>query len=263
MTDNIESIRKKFFFLYLNGLNFSSPFLTDFIIDNVYQSSKIYGCNFSFEEVKNFTLMGKTSSEKDFFDYLVIQNIYNAETWFYNQFDPNFEITLQAIIKLNSIILQGIEFRVKNIKNFNVRTSVVKGDLRKDHLDLVKNNTIEREEKYLALKTEMQNMLNEFHYTQKPTLDQVTKFFGNFLKLRPFDMGNGRTLRILINYFFLKANFPLVSFDYNDKDIFQDAITTFIDKGDINKLLSYFQKRLEIAILSFEKGFFKKHNTEN
>ena len=262
MTNNIESIRKKNFFLYLNGLNFSSPFLSNFVLENVYQSSKIYGCEFSFEEVKNFILAGETSSEKDFFDYIVIQNIYNAAIWFYNQFNTNFEVALQTIIKLNSIVLQGIEFRVKEKKNFSVRTKIVKGDLRKEHLDLVKNNTMEREKKYSALKTEMQNMLTKFHYIQKPTLEQITTFFGTFLKIHPFDMGCGRTLRILINYFFMKADYPLISFDYDDKNIFQEAIENFIDNGNIDKLLSYFQKRLEIAALSFEEGL-KKHNTKS
>ena len=259
MINNIENIRKKNFFLYLNGLNFSSSFLNDFLLENVYQSAKIYGCEFSFEEVKNFILTGNTSTEKDFFDYLVIQNIYNAEIWFYNQFNPSFEVTLETIVELNNKILQGIEFRVKNKQNVSIKTKIIKGDLRKEHLDLVKNNRVEREEKYLALKNEMQNMITELHYIHKLDLEQIVRFFGTFLKIHPFDMGNGRTLRILINYLFLKANYPLLSFNYDDKNIFQEALMNFIDKGDINKLLSYFQKRLEIAILSFEEGIFKSH----
>jgi Fic family protein len=221
LINNIESIRKKIFFLYLNGLDFSSPFLTNFLLENVYQSSKIYGCDFSFEEVKNFTLTGETTSEKEFFDYVVIQNIYNAEIWFYNQFDSSFELSLQTIIELNNKILQGIEFRVKNKHDFMVKTKITKGDIRKEPLDLVKDNTIEIEENYLSLKTKMQNMLTKFHYTQKPNLEQIARFFGTFLKIHPFDMGNGRTLRILINYFFMKSNDPLLSFDYDDKNIFQ------------------------------------------
>jgi Fic family protein len=227
-------------------------------LENVYQSSKIYGCDFSFEDVKNFILTGKTTSEKEFFDYVVIQNIYDAEIWFYNQFDPSFEVSLQTIIELNNKILQGIEFRIKNKQDFMVKTKITKGDIRKEHLDLVKNNTIEREEEYQSLKTKMQNMLTEFHYIQKPTLEQIALFFGTFIKIRPFDMGNGRTLRILINYFFFKFNYPLLSFNYEDKNIFQEAITDFINNEDITKLLSYFEKRLEIATLSFEEGILKK-----
>ena len=259
MTNNIENIRKKVFFLYLNGLDFSTPFLSNFLLENVYQSSKIYGCDFSLEEVTEFITTGKTSSEKDFFDYLAIQNIYNAEIWFYYQFTPGFEVILETIIQLNSKILQGIEFRVRGQKNITLKSKVVKGDLRKEHLDLVSNNATERERKYMGLKTQMQNMLIELHYTPKPNLEQITLFFGNFLKLRPFDMGGGRTLRILINYFFWKANYPLLSFNHEDKNIFQEAITDFINNEDITKLLSYFQKRLETATIGFEEGIFKNH----
>ena len=259
MINSIENIRKKIFFLYLNGLDFSSSFISNFLLENVYQSSKIYGSDFSLEEVKNFILTGETSTEKDFFDYVVIQNIYDAEIWFYNQLVPSFVITLQTVIELNNKLLQGIEFRIKNKHDIVVKTKIIKGDLRKELLDLVKNNTDEREEKYQSLKTEMQNMLTKFHYTQKPSLEQIVMFFGTFLGIRPFDMGNGRTLRILINYCFMKANYPLISFDYNDKNIFQEAMADFIDNEDITKLLSYFQKRLEIATLNFEEGIFQNH----
>jgi Fic family protein len=228
-------------------------------LENVYQSSKIYGCDFTLEEVKNFILTGETTAGKDFFDYVVIQNIYDAEIWFYNQFDHSFEVSLQTIIELNNKLLQGIEFRIKDKQDFMVKTKIMKGDLRKGAPGLVRDNTIEREEEYISLKTKMQNMLTEFHYTHKPSLEQIVKFFGTFLKIRPFDMGNGRTLRILINYFFMKANYPLLSFDYDDKNIFQEAIADFIHNGDITKLFSYFEKRLEIAILNFEEGILKKH----
>jgi hypothetical protein len=248
----LESIRKKYCFLYHDGIDISDPDFDIFLIKSSFHSSQIYGCNFSFDETSDFLLSGKTAQGKDFFDYLIIQNLYDSQKWFYAKFNLNFTPQLETITELNSKILAGIEYRLKKSGDNIIRTRIVKHELRKDPLDLIKDNREERETKYLILKSNFSKLLEDIHYCKNISLRTITDFYGNFLMLRPFDMANGRTIRILINFLFFKAGFPLISFDFTDKVKYEKAISDY-NNNKYNKLTEYFESLLENNLTSFGK----------
>jgi hypothetical protein len=247
---NLESIKRKYYHFYLNGIDISNPIFNHFIIESAHHSSTIYGCDFSFSETLDFLESGKTAQGKDFFDYLIIQNIYDSEIWFYEKFCANFRLDLEILVGLNSRLLKGIEYRVKNNGDYTAKIRVIKGDIRKDTLNLINDNRKEREFNYRALKDETRNLLDNIYYSKDITLYQIADFYGKFLRLKPFDMGNGRTLRILINYLFFKAGFPFIFFNAADKIIFEEAILDF-ENNSSNKLIEYFEKQLKTGIMVF------------
>jgi Fic family protein len=247
---NLESIKKKYYYFYLNGIDLSNPVFRHFIIESAYHSSTIHGCDFSFSETLDFLESGKTAQGKDFFDYLIIQNIYDSGIWFYEKFRANFRLDLDILVELNSRLLKGIEYRVKNTGDYTAKIRVIKGDLRKDPLNLINDNRKERELNHQTLKNETRNLIDNIYYSKDITLHQIADFYGKFLRLKPFDMGNGRTLRILINYLFFRAGFPFIFFNAANKIIFEEAILDF-GNNSINKLIEYFEKRLETSIMVF------------
>jgi Fic family protein len=247
---NLESIKKKYYYFYLNGIDTSNPVFRHFILESAYHSSTIYGCDFTFAETLDFLESGKTAQGKNFFDYLVIQNIYDSEIWFYEKLRPNFRLDLESLIKLNSRVLKGIEYRVKNKGEYTAKIRVTKGDFRKDPLNLINDNREARELNYQTLKKKTRDLIDNIYYSKDITLYQIADFYGKFLQLKPFDMGNGRTLRILINYLFFRAGFPFIIFNATDKTIFEEAILDFENNSN-DKLIKYFGNLLEKSIMVF------------
>lgn len=248
---NLETIKKKFCFYYLNGINTSQESFDRFLMLNSYHSSIIHGCNFCFDEAKIFLTSGETSGNKDLFDYVILSNIYQTQKWFYSLFEPGFEFTLDIMIRVNSAILNGIEYRLKTVFDHSVRTKILKGSLKKQPLNLINDNRVEREIEYNLLKEKIESILTEIHYNSNISLPDIAQFYSDFLKLCPFDMGNGRTLRILVNYLFFKADFPFIYFEESDKDIYQEAMNCSIN-GSHEKLIEYFLYRIEKSFAILE-----------
>ncbi len=248
---NLETIKKKYCFYYLNGINTSQDSLDRFLELNSFHSSIIHGCSFCFEEANNFLTYGETSDNKDLFDYIILSNIYQTQKWFYSLFEPGFEFNLDVLVKVNSAVLNGIEYRIKTTFDHPVRTKILKGSLRKQPLNLINDNRVERETEYSLLKEKIESILTEIHYNNNISLPEIAQFYSDFLKLRPFDMGNGRTLRILVNYLFFKADFPFIYFEESDKDIYQEAMDCSIN-GSHEKLIDYFLYRIEKSLAILE-----------
>ncbi len=64
-----------------------------------------------------------------------------------------------------------------------------------------------------------------------------------FVRIHPFDDGNGRTARLLINYVFLKNDLPWVVIKSADKRNYITALNK-ADTGDINAFIEYIAEQL-------------------
>lgn len=81
---------------------------------------------------------------------------------------------------------------------------------------------------------------------KNPTLS-IASFLGElhhrFILIHPFDDGNGRIVRLLINYILLKLDYPPLVIQSNDRENYLIAINR-ADTGDINALSAYIGKVL-------------------
>lgn len=90
----------------------------------------------------------------------------------------------------------------------------------------------------------MGNLLDWYHKNEK-TLHPVqlaAEFHYRFVCIHPFDDGNGRVARLLLNYILLKNNYPPVIIKSEDKENYLTALQK-ADIGDISALIEYIEKQ--------------------
>lgn len=79
----------------------------------------------------------------------------------------------------------------------------------------------------------------------------AAEFHYRFVCIHPFDDGNGRVARLIMNYILLKNNYPPVIIKSEDKERYLTALQK-ADTGDINSLIEYIEKQsiwsLELSI---------------
>ncbi|WP_025145577.1 Fic family protein [Pedobacter jeongneungensis] len=83
---------------------------------------------------------------------------------------------------------------------------------------------------------------NENNGKENPVLLAALLHY-RFVRIHPFDDGNGRTARLLMNYVFAKNNLPLVVIKSEEK---KDYLATLnrADAGDLNAFVEYIGKQL-------------------
>lgn len=100
---------------------------------------------------------------------------------------------------------------------------------------------------------QMEDLIFDVNQKSKLTLEDLSCFHLNFEKIHPFNDGNGRTGRLLINYFLLKQNDYLLVIKNSDRTTYLDCL----EQEDINtltKMFGYYQQveKLRIDALNLD-----------
>ncbi len=101
-----------------------------------------------------------------------------------------------------------------------------------------------------ALMNELLNWYNKNMETFHP-VHLAAEFHYRFVCIHPFDDGNGRVARLLMNYILLRNNYPPVIIKSEDKETYLTALQK-ADTGDVVSLIEYIEKQsiwsLELSI---------------
>ena len=82
----------------------------------------------------------------------------------------------------------------------------------------------------------------------------AAEFHYKFVDIHPFDDGNGRVARLIMNYILLKNHFPIVIIKSDDKENYLTALQK-ADNGDLLSFIEYIEKQsIESLKLSVKAG---------
>lgn len=81
----------------------------------------------------------------------------------------------------------------------------------------------------------------------------AAEFHYKFIRIHPFDDGNGRTARIIMNFILLKYGYPPVVIKTDDKERYISTLQQ-ADVGNIEPFFEYIGKNLNESIEIMVKG---------
>lgn len=192
--------------------------LDRFTINFTYESNAIEGNSLTLKDVTFIIQEAKLIKGKDLREIYETINTRKAMGWIFNE-KPR--LNEKNIIKLHKLLIEntGISFGYKQVPNFLLGRGV-------------KTTPPEK------VKKEMDILLTWAENKKLHPLQIAAEFHGRFEKIHPFEDGNGRTGRLLINIILMNYGYPPLIIRKSQRIKYFHALSAFDQNHSGN--LSYF-----------------------
>ena len=198
-----------------------------FEIEMTYNSNAIEGNSLTLQETYWVIQQGITVKEKPLKDHLEAKNHKEALDFLYDLIDYDHPSTIsEHLIKtLHSLVIQNIDREIAG--RYRNRDVFISGS---DHTPPKSINVPKQMEELIQwAKTNIKKMnIVEFS----------ALFHHKFVHIHPFEDGNGRTGRLLMNIFLMQYGFPIAIIQKNDRKKYYRALT-FADYGKYKSLVDF------------------------
>lgn len=215
-----------------------------------------------FDESRDFTLSGKVSNPKEFHKFYSQRGHNDGIKLIEQAIKESTPLTEEFIKKLHvSVIKEANDYLMSLPVNKDKKLKIYAGKY-KTIKNLVKTRTGDTFNFALPVETphKMEELLKWYNEVYK--LEKFSKFFlavifhYKFLCIHPFDDGNGRTARLLMNYILMKDGFPPVILRKEEKINYLLVIQQ-ADRGTIYPLIELIGNSLLKSLELFVKGVKK------
>lgn len=234
-----------------------------FRLDWNYHSNHLEGNQLTYGETKALILFGITAQGKPLQDHFEITGHNEAINWVIDVVKGDYPLNENFIRELHTLLLK---------QSYEVDAITPDGKPTKKRINVGSYKTSPNHVKtktgeifYFASPEEtsskMTDLINWFRVkcVQKEInpIFLAAEFHYKFIRIHPFDDGNGRTARILMNFILMKFDFPPVIIKTEDKYNYF-AVLQQADAGNLEAFVDYIAKNLvhslEIMIAGAKGG---------
>ena len=206
--------------------------LDRFTINFTYESNALEGNSLTLKDVTLILGENIVPKDKDLREIYETRNTREVHELLFNN---KVKITEKEIIKIHSILVKdtGVQTGFKTIPNY-----LVMRNLKTTPPEKVKQEI----NKLLKWYDENKHILHP--------LRLATKFHAIFERIHPFEDGNGRTGRVLINAILLENNYPPLIIRKSSRIAYFSSLESF-DKGHGDKLERFLLEKLKNTFKNF------------
>ena len=223
-----------------------------FRLDWNYHSNHLEGNTLTYGETKALLLFGVTAQGKPLKDTLEITGHNEAINWVIDVVKKDYPLTENFIRELHSLLLKDSYKESINEEGKIVSRRISAGKYKSNPNHVL---TATGETFYFATPEEtpakMHDLLN-WYREKKEEKDAnpiliAAEFHYKFIRIHPFDDGNGRTARILMNFILMQFGFPPVIIKTQDKENYF-AVLRLADAGNIEAFVNYIAENLNHSL---------------
>ena len=230
-----------------------------FRLDWNYHSNNLEGNSLTYGETKALILFGITAQGKPLKDHFEITGHNEALNWIIELVKDETELTEVFIRQLHQLLLKEsyeVETQTQNGKSTKRRIEVGKYKTQPNHVITQTGETF-----YFAAPEEtpakMQELVEWFRKEKEnPDTNPIVLaalFHYKFIRIHPFDDGNGRVARILMNFILMQYGFPPVIIKTNDKENYFSVLQQ-ADAGIFEPFIEYIADNLIRSLEIMIKG---------
>ncbi len=220
-----------------------------FRLDWNYHSNNLEGNSLTYGETKALILFGITAQGKPLKDHFEITGHNDAINWVLDLVKGETELTEVFIRKLHTLLLKESSYKEAQTpdgKPTRRKIEVGKYKTQPNHVLTVTGETF-----YFATPEEtpakMQELVEWFRNEKtKPEVNPIilsALFHYKFIRIHPFDDGNGRVARILMNFILMQFGYPPVIIKTEDKENYY-AVLRLADADQIEPFIEYIATNL-------------------
>ena len=220
-----------------------------FRLDWNYHSNHLEGNSLTYGETKALLLFGVTAQGKPLQDHFEITGHNEAINWVIDVVKGDYPLNENFIRELHTLLLKQsyvVNAITPDGKPTKKRIQVGSYKTSPNHV-----RTKTGEMFYFATPEETPSKMTDLinWYREKCEQEEVNpiflaaEFHYKFIRIHPFDDGNGRTARILMNFILMKFNFPPVIIKTEDKANYF-SVLRLADAGNIEAFIEYIAQNL-------------------
>jgi len=224
-----------------------------FRLDWNYHSNNLEGNSLTYGETKALIMHGITAQGKPLKDHFEITGHNEAINWVIDIVKGDYPLTESFIREVHKLLLkESYEVNAQTADGTPTKKRVAVGSYKSspNHV-LTKTGEIF----YFATPEETPAKMGDLMawYNEKiaePDFNPIllaAEFHYKFILIHPFDDGNGRTARILMNFILMKFGYPPVIIKTEDKENYY-AVLRLADTGNLEAFVDYIAKNLNRSL---------------
>ena len=207
-----------------------------------YDSNAIEGSTLTLGETIFFLREGLTVEGKPLKDFLDARNHIDAIDFLYDVISDEHPITEGLIKEINALLLKGIEHTVAvDSTGKKTKKKATPGHYKKTPNTVIQfDGTIHEYTDPLHVTTEMEKLISWINENIDKEHGLITGAVAhyNLVKIHPFDDGNGRGARLLMNLIFIKKRLPPAVIRNERRRLYLDTLAK-ADKGDLEPFVRF------------------------
>jgi len=219
-------------------------------LDWNYHSCNIEGNMLTYGETKDLLFWGITAKGKPFKDHIELKGHNQAVEWIFDIVkDKNRPLNETFIRQLHSLIIAPDSYSdAQTPEGLPIKKLILRGEYKK-----IPNHVLTKtgEMFYFANPEETPAMMYDLIEWFKKTFDEnkthplilASLFHYKFVRIHPFDDGNGRMSRILMNFILMMSGLPPVIIPTNEKSDYIQALE-LADYENIDSFIKYIGEKL-------------------
>ena len=230
-----------------------------FRLDWNFHSNNIEGNSLTYGETKALILFGITAQGKPLKDHFEITGHNEAINWVVDLVKGETELTEVFIRQLHELLLKESHYKeavTSEGKQTRRKIEVGKYKTQPNHVITVTGETF-----YFATPEEtpakMHDLIEWFRKEKdKANVNSIilaALFHYKFIRIHPFDDGNGRVARILMNFILMQFDYPPVIIKTEDKENYY-AVLRLADADELEPFIEYITKNLIHSLEIMIKG---------
>ncbi|MEW5954441.1 MAG: Fic family protein [Bacillota bacterium] len=245
---NIDALKVK-----LDSFRPLSPELMEtieekFKIDWTYNSNAIEGNTLTLQETAFFLQHGLTSKGKTLREYLEIQNHAEAIDWLKEIIKLDRPITEGFIKELQALLLKGIDYIWVGPKDSRAKKKIAPGKYKtKPNHVITLEGKIHKYCEPIKVPEEMEGLVDFINTSEAHPVEVAARAHYRFVAIHPFDDGNGRVGRLLMNLILMKRGYlPVIIKNESREDYYRALMKA--DDGDIKDFVMLVAKEEENSL---------------
>ncbi|WP_330443201.1 Fic family protein [Flavobacterium sp. C4GT6] len=224
-----------------------------FRLDWNYHSNNLEGNSLTYGETKALLMFGVTAQGKPLKDHFEVTGHNEAINWVIDMVKGERPLTENFIRQLHELLLKEpyeVDAQTPDGKPTKKRINVGSYKTSPNHV-----KTVTGEMFYFATPEETPAKMADLMVWYNESIERedinpillASEFHYKFIRIHPFDDGNGRTARILMNFILMKYSYPPVIIKTEDKANYFAALR-LADAGNIGAFVDYIAKNLNNSL---------------
>ena len=230
-----------------------------FRLDWNYHSNHLEGNTLTFGETKALILFGLTAQGKPFQDHIEMSGHDEAVKWIEDVVKQERPLNEAFIRELHVLILKEASEKKSQTTDGQIVTRRIEVGKYKTMPNHVLTNTGEMF--YFASPEETPEKMNDlmnWYGEERKKEDTIpvllaAEFHYRFIRIHPFDDGNGRTARLLMNFILMSYAYPPVIIKTSDKEHYFNVLR-LADVGNLVPFVDYIAENLANSLEIMIKG---------